>query len=401
MGAGRSPIRAGLIALVPDPWIDRWSTRHQVLTRLAERFPVVWMNPAHEWRDIPARRNGTPVWSTPLPDRPDFAVYTPSSWLPKLYSPYALAAWSIRRRLSHARRWLLSRGCTAIIASIWTPDYADALDHVHHDVSSYHVDDECSFSDIETPVSDQEQRLLGRVDQVFVHSLTLLEKRGPYARRILLTPNGVDYAMYATRVPEPDDMRAIPGPRVGYIGYIKKQIDWSLVLRVAQRKPEWSFVLVGYRSPHPQIADVLDRLGALPNVHFLGSKSTVELAAYPQHFDVGIMPYRISPYTHYINPLKLREYLAAGCPCVGPPIPSVQDIPGIELARTEDEWIAAIERSLTPAAQSAERRAARQGLAKTMDWRLIVDQIGDALAQRLETCESGRATKSSTLAVPA
>ena len=380
--------RAGIIALVPDPWIDRWSTRHQVLTRLAERFPVVWMNPAHEWREIPGRFHGVPVWSMPLADHPNFTVYTPHAWLPTLYNPSWLAAWTARRRLAHARQWLAERGCNRIIISIWTPQYADALELVPYDVSSYHVDDEYSFSETETPVGLEEQALLGRVDQVFVHSAALMEKRGPYARRIAFTPNGVDYDAYATRVPEPADIRDIPHPRVGYAGYIKQQIDWELMLEVATRRSEWSFVLVGYRSPHPQIADVLARLDALPNVYFLGSKSTSTLAMYPQHFDVCVMPYRVSAYTQYINPLKLREYLASGRPAVGPPIPSLQGIPEISLASTADEWEAAIVHGLTDEAQNPAQVAARQTLAKTMDWRVIVDQIGDALAERLDAART-------------
>src|SRR5260370_3612109 len=40
----------GVLALVPDRWHWQWQPRHQVMTRLARYFTVVWMNPAEYWR---------------------------------------------------------------------------------------------------------------------------------------------------------------------------------------------------------------------------------------------------------------------------------------------------------------------------------------------------------------
>jgi molybdopterin-guanine dinucleotide biosynthesis protein A len=68
---------------------------------------------------------------------------------------------------------------------------------------------------------------------------------------------------------------------VGYAGFLKKQLDWELLLALATRRPDWSFVFVGARRPHPEIAPLLERLAALPNAHFLGAKPTAELAGRP------------------------------------------------------------------------------------------------------------------------
>ena len=40
----------GVIALVPDDWDAVVMPRHQVLQRLASRFPTVWVEPARNWR---------------------------------------------------------------------------------------------------------------------------------------------------------------------------------------------------------------------------------------------------------------------------------------------------------------------------------------------------------------
>ena len=42
----------GVLALVPDRWSEVWQPRHHVLTRLAQYFHVVWVNPGREWREV-------------------------------------------------------------------------------------------------------------------------------------------------------------------------------------------------------------------------------------------------------------------------------------------------------------------------------------------------------------
>ena len=63
-------------------------------------------------------------------------------------------------------------------------------------------------------------------------------------------PNGVDYAAYVRTWPEPADLAAIPHPRVGYVGVIKKQLDLELLYALAGRHRPWSFVLVGPQKHH-------------------------------------------------------------------------------------------------------------------------------------------------------
>src|SRR5207237_10456008 len=65
-------------------------------------------------------------------------------------------------------------------------------------------------------------------------------------------------------------------------------------------------------------------LSDVPNVHLLGRKPYAELPAYCKAFDVAINPFRINELTLNANPLKVREYLAAGLPVVSTDIPEVR-----------------------------------------------------------------------------
>lgn len=375
----------GVLALVPDHWHVSWQLRHHVLTRLSRYFHVVWMDPSREWRDffkppkIPAAQDHEDFES------PGFVVRPATIWLPKLYRPVWLARWTQRTRLLRARRLLLNRGCRKIILYLWRPEFYSALEAVPHDLSCYHIDDEYSFAEVELPGDALETELMLHVDQVFIHSKGLLEKKGSINRNTAFIPNGVDFDAYSRPAVEPHDMAGIPRPRLGYTGRIKKQLDWPLILELTRRFPHYSFVFVGPVVPHPDYDDYLEEFSRRPNVHMLGAKPTAKLAVYPQHFDVCLMPYQRNDYTKYIYPLKLHEYLAGGAPVVGTNIRSLQEFAEVvALPDSLDEWCDAIERALWPEANTLRRRAERQAAARPYDWQRLVQAIAVILADGLK-----------------
>ena len=256
--------------------------------------------------------------------------------------------------------------------------------------SCYHIDDEYTFSTDERPISAQEERLLRAVDQVFIHSDELVRKKGALNRNVTRVPNGVDYEAFARCVPEPADLRNIPHPRIGYAGWLKRQLDWDLLLELPRRHPTWSFVFVGPRKPHRDIEAPIAELERLPNVHFLGRKPVDELAHYPQHFDVCVMPYGMDGYTRYIYPLKLHEYLASGRPVVGSPVPALSKFgDAVALSRDADEWSAALEEALQPERNSPVARQARQRIARAHDWMPLAREV----ARVLSSAVGGRAAE--------
>lgn len=379
----------GVISLSIDPWSTQWTSRQQVLTRLARYFHLLWLNPAPDWRA--AWRRLAPAMERRIPGQPpSFMVRDAAVWHSTVYRPRWLARAVTRARLRAARQSLRRRGCRRIVLYLWHKDLAPVLDLVPHDLSVYHIYDEYSHSEMELPIDLAEERLIRAVGQLITLSPAMFERKGRLNPHSVRIANGVNYDAFAAPAPEPPDLAAIARPRLGYAGFLKKQLDWELLLALAIRRPEWSFVFVGAQRPHPEITPLLERLAKLPNVHFVGEKPTAELARYPQHFNVCLMPYLLNDYTKYISPLKLFEYLASGRPVVSAPLPALVDAGDlVTVASGVDEWEAALARELEPAANTTARRAARQAEARANDWNGIVRRIARLIEQRLTESERG------------
>ncbi len=397
MSATPTPLipEIGMLAMPYHHFGTRWMTPHHVMTRLASYFNVLWLEPPHHWRELrsPAvRRREVGRLLRTLPKA--FDVYVPEPWLFNIYRP----AW-LRRRLFEARlrrAWdqLRRRGCRATVLHLWHYQFEAALQAGGHDLSLYHIDDEYSFTPNPPPMDPAERRVIAAADQIFAISPGLMERKSGINPRMTFAPEGVDYALYSTPVPEPADIAGIPHPRIGYTGTLKVQLDWRLLRDLARRHASWSFVFVGPKVLSPEAGAIVAEMEQLPNVHLLGAKTVKDLAAYPQHFDVCTMPYLVNGYTNNIYPLKLHEYLASGKPVVGAPIRSLRDFDKVlTLASSLDEWSEALKVALMPAALSADAVSTRQGVARQYDWSELAYDIARVICERLGPSYQARLTK--------
>lgn len=375
----------GVVAFVPEEWGGPWLSRHQVLTRLANYFHIVWAEPARSWRELVFGGEKPVVQYHRLEMFPNgFTLYQPERWLPQFGRPVWLASWTAVERGRRATALLRRRGCKTIVFYLWRPYFDQVLDARLHDLSCYHIVDEYSFSTTEQSLSEREVKLIKRVDQVFIHSPALLERKGRFNPHTRFVPNGVDYQAFATPQVEPADLHGIPHPRVGYVGIIKGQLDFQLLRDLAIHHSEWSFVLVGPTGKLGRDSSLVDQLSRLRNVYFLGDKPRGIACAYPQHMDVCLLPYKVNDYTKYIYPLKLHEYLASGKPIVGTSIRSLLDFTHvIKLATTQADWSQAMTESLAPSMTSNEEMQNRRNIAKQVDWGTLVHSIAGSICERL------------------
>ena len=159
-----------------------------------------------------------------------------------------------------------------------------------------------------------EAELADRADLILAASETLARRFPAHKTRLL--PHGVDHALFATPTPRavdlPDDR-----PVAGYYGAIAPWLDQEAIAAAARALPDWIFVLVG-----PVLTDVRV-LRAVPNIRLLGPRPHHALPGYAQHWTAGLVPFRDTAQIRAANPLKLREYLAAGRPVVATDFPAL------------------------------------------------------------------------------
>lgn len=302
-------------------------------------------------------------------------VYNNPMWLPKIHKYKLFSNLLDRLNYSQALRHLRGSGCEKIVLSLWRcVDYA-TLPKKLYSVLSYHVTDEFSFSSVDTDTSLAERRLLQEASLVFFISIRLLEKKGHLNKESYYLPNGVDTSLFSDEKAPPADMRKIPRPILGYVGNIKAQLDFDLLYKIAYRHREWSFLLVGpvlqnLRQEDQKSWKEFVRLG---NVYHLGRRDYEQIPGYIKNLDVGLLPYKINSYTSFINPLKLKEYLAAGVPVVSTKIDGVAEFSDIiRTCMTYADWELGITAAVGEKFRLGRRLMTR---AREFEWDVLVEQM--------------------------
>ena len=118
--------------------------------------------------------------------------------------------------------------------------------------------------------------------------------------------------------PIPEDLAAIPGPRVGWFGVVDERVDYDLLRDMAAQRPDLSFVMVG-----PAVKVDPATFPQAPNLHWLGGRDYKELPLYCRGYDVCMMCFALNEATEFINPTKALEYLATGKPVVSTAVKDV------------------------------------------------------------------------------
>jgi glycosyltransferase involved in cell wall biosynthesis len=238
----------------------------------------------------------------------------------------------------------------------------------------YHcVDENAAFSGVpQEAVLRMERDLVRRADIVFASAEQLCSERRALNPNTHFVRHGVDVAHFSRALdpatPVPHDAGSLPRPVIGFFGLLADWVDLDVVRALALARPRWSFALVG------KVDTDLRPLEKLANVHLLGQKPYGSLPGYCRSFDVGIIPFRVNALTLRANPLKLREYLAAGLPVVSTPLPEVARYDGlVGLADGVEGFLAAIEAALGQRSEAMARR--RVEAMRGESWAARVEEL--------------------------
>ncbi|MFM0300650.1 glycosyltransferase [Paraburkholderia sediminicola] len=240
------------------------------------------------------------------------------------------------------------------------------------------------------PVDELEQaerELVSRSDICFVTAPHLLETRRAWNSNTHYFSNVADFSHFQSSIHKsveiPDDLKRIPGPRIGFVGALSTyKVNFTLITEMACQHPEWSIVLIGKIGEGERNTDV-SILQALPNIHLLGPRAYGDLPRYLKGLDVAILPCQLNDYTKAMFPMKFFEYLAAGRPVVSTNLHALQDYGHVaKLAQDTNEFIEGV-------------AAALRGEGATLDTRLEVarGQTYETRTQKMLELIYGRDSK--------
>lgn len=281
-----------------------------------------------------------------------------------------LLAWQVRRAMKLLRfhsplNWIFNPAAGIIAGRLG-----------EREIIYYCVDEYTAFTGVNTnALLNVEAELLRKANLVIVSAEKLQQKKQSPSGPTLLVRHGVDYSHFRTALdpetPVAPELKGLPRPVIGYFGLIADDwVDIPLLLHVARSFPNGTLVLVGKST-----MDV-SALAREPNVKLTGRMPYASLPGFCKDFDVALIPFPISPVTLHANPLKAREYLAAGLPVVSTAIPEVEVLGECRIGRTPDEFVAEIRAALASPGPNAERSARMA----SSSWDARLETIRDYIA---------------------
>lgn len=388
MGHGSVPIERFDIIYFGNDWhAENRTSSHHVAERLSRRTRVLYVDspglraPKADARDLRKlwrallalfrrpRRVDERLWQMSVPQ-------IPFRRLPFVRRLNAVIGKALVR---HALKRL---GFTRTLSWFAVP-HPGHLAHAFGEaaVVYYCIDDYAALPDVDArAVAAMDAHLTAAADQVFVASARMLPVKQRQNASTVLAPHGVDVALFRTaadpRLPIAPDARGLRRPLIGFYGLIEQWIDLDLIAAVAERRPQWTFLMIGRLAVDP------GPLESLPNVVFAGPQPYHSLPAWARAFDVAIIPYRLTRQVVNAAPLKLREYLATGKPVVAVPAPEIERFAGlVRMARGPAEFIRKIQDALSN--DTDADRIRRIDATSTMSWDVRVEDVVSVVEQRL------------------
>jgi glycosyltransferase involved in cell wall biosynthesis len=358
------------------------SRKQRFAHRLAERgydvlyveAPVTWLAVARpkQWRKLNAWRagahqQGDHMWTA-----------SPPPWLP-YFKKYERVAdhdslMYYRYLKSLAGDWTTEVG----IVLTYLPFVPRALRLLGAPVVYDCVDDHSAYPGLllKATVDRLEFRTADIASAVIATNETIAAKFSSHEDKLSLIQNGVDHELFAApALTWLDTLTTLPRQRrFLYVGAMREWFDVRALGAVAAAYPDCEIDCYGEALPV-----VVDELSIHANIVFKGTLSQAAIAQEAPHYDVALIPFRESPLTLGVDPLKFYEYVAAGLPVVASTIRALgafgEDT--VRLASTPQEFVLAVQDTIDT--DSLELRRYRVESSRRFDWSFRIREFDHVL----------------------
>lgn len=358
-------------------WSYLRTRKQQILRRFPDEWDILYIEPVVAGGENVFRiRNDGNIRHATVPYFKNF----PHAWIRAIFSiPLCRRVFTVLTRI-----WLrlvlsvsrMTRPDIILVSNIYYGEivrthFPDAL--VVYDCNDNHL----SFPFTPPWAGDYSRSLQERSDCIVCSSTALSECLEPqYRNKVRIIGNGVDMELFdISRIRDEDVLRDYGRPRLLYLGALSEWIDYTLLERIVDTYPSCSLILVG-----PVAKPMQERVNELirrANAHYLGVVEHSDVGSYMAAADAGLIPFIKNELTIRVNPNKLYEYLAAGCPVVSidisPEVRALRD--HIYIAENADAFIQLIAEAVSSEPRISEWRH----VAANHDWSIKALEYQDLL----------------------
>lgn len=237
-----------------------------------------------------------------------------------------------------------------VVSCIYNISSVDLLNNYHSDKIEYEYVDDLSVTVSQAESLQHKlqihQQLLEKADLTVATAQKLFEEALPISKNVILSPNAADYAFFSQKV-EPNaklrDIRKQYDCVLEYYGALASWFDYDLVRSVAERNPNWVWVLIGKKIDNDMERA---RIETLPNVVYIPAVPYSELPSYIAGADILTIPFVLNNITESTSPVKLFEYMASKKPIITSDMNECRKYASVHIYHDVDSFERLVQRSL-------------------------------------------------------
>lgn len=226
-------------------------------------------------------------------------------------------------------------------------DFIDSLASLNKKVIYDYIDHIEILPNYNENILNEHIKLIKESDVVTVTADNLYSEAKKYRDNIILCPNGVDIEHFKDSgkgYPEEiEDILRQGKPIIGYSGALAKWFDYDLIAYCAGKRPDYTFLLLGYEHDESYKESGLAKI---KNVLRVGPVDYSVLPEYLKSFDVAIIPFKINSTTSATSPVKLFEYAACKKPIVTTELPECKKYEVVLVSKSGGEFLKNIDMAL-------------------------------------------------------
>ena len=379
------PLRGRDILCFSHDWTGDPLSKTHIMRVLAKDNRVLWINaianrmPTTSSKDVSRIYKKLRAFAEPIREvEPNIFVLNPLAF--PSYGNKSILKVNQSFLAGQVRKAMRKLGFSNVINMIFNPAAGMIAGQLGESQLIYYcVDEYTAFTGASSGLKEIEDGLFRQADLVVVSAEKLFDSKSHFNPNTFLIRHGTDWRHFRTALDAdlavPADIADLPGPIIGFHGLLADWVDYELIKKTAEHFKDGSVVLIGKIAVDAE--KKVKILDGVRNVHFLGRKPYADLPAYCKAFDVALNPFAINELTLAANPLKVREYLAAGLPVVSTDIPEVRILEDCLVGTSHGDFIKKIEQALA----NPKRRDAVSDAIAHESWEAKVDELRAILSE--------------------